>query len=751
MEPRRSTRSRAQDKAAVENDGNAESNGDLDQKVDEAVQELVRVVVSNKQDILRQWALVVKFRLLKSKKGNAKGKTRRVPFAIWAYQHIPLDVITAVVMAIFKDPSASDRYRMSAKAAKLGVNKPLHLFLFFGEAASSRTFLDALGATLTRISAAVATGSSSARANTSTPDFDPDSVFWSEVYPMLLAKHKEHHDVAASHVPVFACSPSPNRSGPSNTGHQLKAMQLRAAVSELYSDKVEEDLGDGGQDRNQEDKESEQEQRHERENGATSPLVHNAPPESIMSSPERGRLQSPAVASRSPSLPPYPSPAGGAHIYSDEPGNDGQNDDRDFPTSPGTRVSSRASRSGSDEVGDFAFDNGGEPMRAPVPYSTQHNDTSPHNRRTRDSLSSSDDQPTETPPTKRQKLEPASAHIEEATKADPIEQVTVSSAAQHQKYQAPQPKPDHMKAATNGNGQTIPVSAVEEETVFSTGQKQQGCQPAVDDSSGINLNVNQKSKDLAPQADHDPHPDLPSQLQLQRNRQQIVGSVNSFRGSHDNDPWRANLGHNEWHRLQSNNGEKAWLNDSIVQSLADIIVASHTHQGYYHLAHHELQQVQTDDELRAQHAIRYAGAKHIFVTINSKNVHWLLGHVDIEARRLLIYNSLLDAQDSTEKGRAVLRQLADHLPPNQDQNFEWKSSEVVPVLQQQDEFSCGVYMIANLVHLVTGRPLPTSSLDTGLWCFIFTALLFPNQGTAWSDHPPVMSSMSYAPRLQDVC
>lgn len=716
MEPRRSTRARTQATASstTVNQVQEQRRTELEQ----ASQELINQVDTSKAKLLERWANVVRLFQVNAKKSF---NLRCVTFAVWAYSKFPHRVITAVVNAIFDSPIPTTRYRMHAKARRLGLGSKLtHLLLFFGTAATSRAFLDQLAKTLDKISAVTADNNDDD--DNPNPNFDPNSIFWSEVYPNLLTHHIEYRGLPNDTVPIFTCGPSRHRSSPSNTGHQLTGKEMQRATAETFPE------AEGREETDQEGVENEEEMDQEAaEVQGEEPHIE---PEEEEAADEQGGMQELGHEGEEQDQQ-------GDMASPDLDSDDDDNGDTAEPPSPSMSHQSTPhpanSQLGSPELGR---------------RQTRH----PHTRARQSSLH----------PSLGYVSKEYQSHLEQGPET-PIHK-SASASPRHPPSEdgafllshSPQNSPptDH-QPVTSKKAQTIDQQRdYELESPLQTQQDRPNKRQKLAAVPG------DKGKSIAGSSGQVYQPGATATSSTAQQRQVVPHSSASMSipDSNTKDLWSEFLGFAEWDRLwgQAAGGgggdgdQEAWLNDTIMRSLAEIMIVPLMHKGFHVVVHHDLYQEQTSEDLKAQYELQYLDAKHIFVIVNSENMHWLLGHADIEARCLLVYNSLDDDKTSTDKAKAVLTKLADHLPQNQADGARWSPCQVESVIQQQDRTNCGVYVLVTLAHLATGNPLPTS-LDANLWRIIFTALLFPNQGAAWLDQPPNTTSLTYSPRLLEVC
>lgn len=144
-------------------------------------------------------------------------------------------------------------------------------------------------------------------------------------------------------------------------------------------------------------------------------------------------------------------------------------------------------------------------------------------------------------------------------------------------------------------------------------------------------------------------------------------------------------------------------------------------------------------EDQRQRTTLFAGAledaEQVLVTINHVNTHWLLGRASLSDKVIYLYDSLGD-QDTPafRHAKAVMRKLAAGVEMNQQKEQQqqeqlnddaaWKCVRV-PVAQQIDVVSCGVHVIANMLHIMTNTKFlsTTASMDAGMYRFMFKALL----------------------------
>lgn len=194
----------------------------------------------------------------------------------------------------------------------------------------------------------------------------------------------------------------------------------------------------------------------------------------------------------------------------------------------------------------------------------------------------------------------------------------------------------------------------------------------------------------------------------------------------EHDPWRHCIGENEVARL-SDTG--SMCNDEIMQALADMLVAMCP--GYQHI-NSRVYQLPSDDMPLRNCDHLFAGlledAEQILVTINLRNAHWMLGRADLVHKRLVVYDSLHISPETefSQHARRVMRQLTRYINQHQQQGGEEWPCEFVQVALQEGVVNCGVHVIVNLLHLITGTVLPTT-VEAALYRLIFQAILVQPQ------------------------
>ncbi|KAK1827599.1 hypothetical protein QBC39DRAFT_385725 [Podospora conica] len=101
--------------------------------------------------------------------------------------------------------------------------------------------------------------------------------------------------------------------------------------------------------------------------------------------------------------------------------------------------------------------------------------------------------------------------------------------------------------------------------------------------------------------------------------------------------------------------------------------------------------------------------------------HWVLAHISVEDKVAAVYDSLPSAGHE-----AVARRIVDKFVTHfvgQDMGTWQVTAALSP--RQGDRGSCGVFAIVTALHLVFGRPLPTTPYLSTMWRHVIARLVLP--------------------------
>lgn len=175
--------------------------------------------------------------------GHSQETTPLPCFGIWAFRNLPWRRLVHILQAEFKLPDhivdhgtneldkkkADDiRYRQNTVARLIFLQDPLLLFLFFGQIAKTKTFLDSF-AKLRKLlldKGGVEEPRPGQSQQQPVIDLDEKSFFWSQVYPEALRNCAARHKLKQEAGLVFALK---------EPAHEFKAEDLTKAIQSLSS------------------------------------------------------------------------------------------------------------------------------------------------------------------------------------------------------------------------------------------------------------------------------------------------------------------------------------------------------------------------------------------------------------------------------------------------------------------------------------------------------------------------------------
>ncbi|KAK1827730.1 hypothetical protein QBC39DRAFT_375355 [Podospora conica] len=103
--------------------------------------------------------------------------------------------------------------------------------------------------------------------------------------------------------------------------------------------------------------------------------------------------------------------------------------------------------------------------------------------------------------------------------------------------------------------------------------------------------------------------------------------------------------------------------------------------------------------------------------------HWCLASVDRTIKVAAVYDSMASRGHEVAAERVIVNFLTEFL--REDAGL-WEVTPT-PSPQQADRASCGVFVIATAIHLLSGRPLPTEPYHTGMWRLVLACLVAPER------------------------
>ena len=182
---------------------------------------------------------------------------------------------------------------------------------------------------------------------------------------------------------------------------------------------------------------------------------------------------------------------------------------------------------------------------------------------------------------------------------------------------------------------------------------------------------------------------------------------------------------------------ETWLNDQVINFIAKQVIQKGTSDIYCYSSHffskllHNSSAVGRYDfaTVRNWHRFReqrQTGTtifdyKHLLVPIDKDNSHWLLVHVDIESRKIYLYDSSGDQTMANNSNGGYLTAMQRYLkeaeaeaargPPGRSSNLaSWTTSNRSgSTPKQTNGYDCGVFTLVNMSLLARGETLNSSS------------------------------------------
>jgi Ulp1 family protease len=151
-----------------------------------------------------------------------------------------------------------------------------------------------------------------------------------------------------------------------------------------------------------------------------------------------------------------------------------------------------------------------------------------------------------------------------------------------------------------------------------------------------------------------------------------------------------------------------WLNDSCIQTCADVILSHKTTNCHILNSHYfNTMQVSSLQKMERQYDRRsFSAFDHLMYPVNITNTHWILLHAIRADRRLVLYDSLHAPHTS------IRRVLQEHLQAlTQD---AW-TTEVGDCPRQTNAVDCGVFVLCTMLALSRSSNFTFSQRDMNWW------------------------------------
>lgn len=113
----------------------------------------------------------------------------------------------------------------------------------------------------------------------------------------------------------------------------------------------------------------------------------------------------------------------------------------------------------------------------------------------------------------------------------------------------------------------------------------------------------------------------------------------------------------------------------------------------------------------------------LILPVHISGNHWCLASVDRTMKVAAVYDSMVSRSHEVAAEVVIVKFLTDFL--GEDAGV-WEVTPT-PSPQQRDGASCGVFVIATAIHLLSGRPLPAEPYHTGMWRVALACLVAPER------------------------